>query len=99
MVPLNLQIAFFEEENSCILQIYEVVWGFLNFSHLDADYENTIDAYFLKLFHEIFLRPVCSSGKILKAGTLIVDNLSLFEKQIFTLEIESSSTKSKLFEE
>ena len=54
MVPLNLQIAFFEEENSCILQIYEVVWGFLNFSRLDANYESTIDAYFLKYFMKYF---------------------------------------------
>ena len=38
-------------------------------------------------------------GENLEARTLIVDNLSLFEKQIFTLEIEISSTKTKLFEE
>ena len=52
----------------------------------------------MHIFWNIFKTSV-QFGENLEARTLIVDNLSLFEKQIFTLEIESSSTKSKLFEE
>ena len=97
MVPFTCKLQFLKRKILFFLQIFEVFWGFLNFSCLDADYESTIGAHISTIFCEIFKTNV-QFWEILEARTLLVDNLSLYKKQTFTREIKISSTKSKFYE-